>query len=96
MKLKFAVGGLLALVVSSLSVWAAEDGSAGNPYLIGSEADLAKITQYGMGEAGKGKCFELTADFALTAPWAGIGTYNSATDCFSGILDGGGTGFAAS
>lgn len=88
MKLKFAVGGLLALVVSSLSVWAAEDGSAGNPYLIGSEVDLAKITQYGMGEAGKGKCFELTADFALTKPWTGIGTYNSATDCFSGILDG--------
>ena len=90
MKLKFAVGGLLALVVSSLSAWAAEDGSAGNPYLIGSEADLAKITQFGMGAAGVGKHFELTADITLTAKWAGIGTYakTDPTDYFSGIFDG--------
>ena len=90
MKLKFSVGGLLALVVFSLSAWAVEDGSAGNPYLIGSEADLAKITQYGMGAAGVGKHFELTADLTLSSAWAGIGTYTKTdpTDYFSGIFDG--------
>ena len=88
MKSRFVVVGLLAIAVSSLSVWAEEDGTKENPYLIGTEADLAKVVAHGMGAAGKGVCFELTADIALTAKWAGIGTYNSATDCFSGVFDG--------
>lgn len=83
-KLLFAV----AAVCGALGFARAESGTEEDPYQISSEADLAKITQYGMGEAGKGKCFELTADIALTKPWAGIGTYNSATDCFSGVFDG--------
>lgn len=90
MNSKFAVVGLLAIAVSSLSVWAEEDGTKDNPYRIGAEADLAKVTAHGMGAAGKGVCFELTADIALTAKWPGIGTYakTDPTDYFSGIFDG--------
>ena len=90
MNSKFAVVGLLAIAVSSLSVWAEEDGSKENPYLIGTEAELSKIAAHGMGAAGKGVCFELTADITLTAKWPGIGTYaeTDPTDYFSGIFDG--------
>ena len=87
--LKLSVVGLLALMASPLSVWA-ETGSPSDPYTIGSESDLSKLTQYGMGESGKGKCFQLTADIALTAKWPGIGTYakTNPTDYFSGTFDG--------
>ena len=90
MNLKFVVVGLLAIAVSSLSVWAEEDGTKDNPYLIGTEADLAKVTAHGMGAAGKGVYFELTADIALAAKWPGFGTYakTDPTDYFSGIFDG--------
>lgn len=89
MKLKFAVGGLLALAISSFSVLA-ETGTEKNPYKITSVAELGKLTQYGMGAAGVGKHFVLTTDLTLSSAWAGIGTYakTGPTDYFSGVFDG--------
>lgn len=80
--------GMTALFMSVSAKAESEDGSAEHPYQIGSEADLAKIVEHGMGASGRGVCFEQTADIALTKPWVGIGTYKSSTDCFSGIFDG--------
>lgn len=68
----------------------AEDGSEANPYTISTEADLAKLTQYGVGSASAGKHFVLQNDLTLTSVWAGVGTYDNTKNgaAFEGVFDG--------
>ncbi|HEY0278251.1 MAG TPA: hypothetical protein VGC32_08280, partial [Solirubrobacterales bacterium] len=53
------------------------DGTAANPYKLGTEADLALIREHPTAD------FELTANIAVTSPWTAVKT-------FSGVLDGAG------
>lgn len=68
----------------------AEDGSVANPYTISTEADLAKLTQHGVGSANAGKHFVLQNDLTLTSAWAGVGTYDNTKNvaAFEGVFDG--------
>ena len=57
-------------------------------YVIDDETELEKLAEKAVTLGTDGVTFKLGANIALTKPWAGIGTTNSATDCFKGTFDG--------
>ncbi|MBO7376662.1 MAG: hypothetical protein J6V01_06110, partial [Clostridia bacterium] len=74
---------------NSVAVSLSGDGSEANPYKIGTEAELAKVSKDSAGgETFKDKFFVLTASLDLgKKPWTPIG---SSTAPFSGTFDGAG------
>lgn len=84
-----ALGLVMALILTLFALpalAAAPSGTADDPYLIATEADLIAFREKVNG-GETGACARLTADISITGPWAIIGTQDAP---YTGTFDGDG------
>ena len=80
----------ITLILSSQNLFAAPGDSAGDPFLITNQTDLAALsTAVNSGTSFSGKFFRQTADIALSGSWTPIGV-DVVGSRFSGTYDGNG------